>query len=274
MFSDLADRFCYINSQLVEANFPELTNNQEVSVYEVIKIVAGVPLFFDDHYERLGQSLILANIPNELLKKAFYIEQIKALCAANAKYFGNIELRLSWSGTTMSSILGFIPHKYPEPLDYLHGVKVGLMKIERENPNAKIKNSSTRILANQYIKDQGVFEVLLINHKQGITEGSRSNVFFIQENQVYTAPGASVLKGITRNYVFKSIDAIKVPIKEQCVQVNALNAFDAAFLCGTSPGVLPIQQIGKQNFDVSNVLLRQIMKTFNDLTQNYLSTHS
>ncbi len=50
-------------------------------------------------------------------------------------------------------------------------------------------------MTNKIIQEQGVAEVLLIDGDNCITEGSRSNVFFIRDNVFYTAPLPHVLAG-------------------------------------------------------------------------------
>ena len=48
------------------------------------------------------------------------------------------------------------------------------------------------------ISDNKLYEVLLVDRNGRITEGSRSNVFFVKGNKFYTGPSAMVLVGITR----------------------------------------------------------------------------
>ena len=51
---------------------------------------------------------------------------------------------------------------------YEKGVDVKLMNAERPNPNAKISNLETRQKANLLIKEEHIFETLLVNHKNEI----------------------------------------------------------------------------------------------------------
>jgi branched-chain amino acid aminotransferase len=244
------------------------------SVYEVFKIVAGIPLFFEDHYQRMLRSMKLSGFVSQAESTEAYLARIKTLCEANQKFFGNMELRIYCSGNKSISSLGFIQHYYPDPLAYLNGVAVATLKSERTNPNAKVKHTETRIQANAYLAAHPVFEVLLVNADNEITEGSRSNVFFIRNNQVFTAPESMVLMGITRKYVIEALKRLHISLTEKAVCVNELADFDAAFICGTSPGVLPLKQVDGIALNASNAVLRQVIKTFNDLVQDYLSACS
>ena len=82
-----------------------------------------------------------------------------------------------------------------------------------------------------------------------------------------------VLMGITRNYVIEALKRLNISLIEKAVCVNELADFDAAFICGTSSGVLPIYMVDAIELEVSNALLRQVILTFNDLVQEYLSGH-
>lgn len=274
MAAGFSDTYFYLNNVLLAIDKQLDESADALSIYEVLKIVAGIPLFFEDHYQRLQNSLQLAEIKDFMVSSDLIKNQVKALCTANNKFFGNMELRVSWLKGNLSYRIGFIPHSYPEPFDYLYGVSVGTLVSQRENPNAKIKHSTTRQQANIYLKEHELYEVLLINNENQITEGSRSNVFFIKREQVFTAPGTNVLKGITRQYVLKALQHLQIELHETLVTLDLLPEFDAAFLCGTSPGVLPIKSIENIAFDANNPLLRKIIKVFNDYAQDYLSANS
>lgn len=274
MGAGFTDTYYYSGTALCKTAANTENDGNLPSVYEVIKIVAGIPLFFEDHYHRLVRSMSLSGFTAPAEPADIYRARIKTLCESNQKFFGNIELRISCPGIKCISQLGFIAHHYPEPLDYMHGVAAATLKSERTNPNAKVKHTETRMQANAYLAAHPVFEVLLVNANNEITEGSRSNVFFIRNNQVFTAPESMVLMGITRNYVIEALKRLHISLIEKAPAVDELNSFDAAFICGTSPGVLPLKQVDGIALNTSNAVLRQVIKTFNDLVQDYLSAHA
>ncbi len=63
---------------------------------------------------------------------------------------------------------------------------------ERDNPNVKIiKADYKEAVADGFARNNKFgrpFELLLADQKGLLTEGSRSNLFFIRDNQVITAP--------------------------------------------------------------------------------------
>ena len=115
------------------------------------------------------------------------------------------------------------------------------------------------------IRSGDLYEVLLVNSDGRITEGSRSNVFFIRNGEVYTAPADKVLLGVTRTMIIRIMEKAGIPLHYYSVKNDELKSFDAAFISGTSPKVLPIASIDGIPFDVNDPLLRYVMEQYNNL---------
>jgi branched-chain amino acid aminotransferase len=122
-----------------------------------------------------------------------------------------------------------------------------------------------RDAADAAIKEKSVFEVLLADRHGNITEGSRSNVFFIKDGELYTPPAAQILKGVTRLKVLEVAEKMGLKIHEEAISAEQALESDAAFISGTSPGVLPISSIEDRSFDVNDAVLRQIMNNYDQL---------
>ena len=118
----------------------------------------------------------------------------------------------------------------------------------RENPGVKYINTDLRTRTNRLIKQKQVYEVLLVDKEGYITEGSRSNVFFIGDNVIFTAPLEYVLPGTSRKRVFDICHKHRFPIIEKRIPASELARYDAAFLSGTSPLILPINRLDELRF--------------------------
>ncbi|MBK9290596.1 MAG: aminotransferase class IV family protein [Bacteroidetes bacterium] len=236
------------------------------AVYEVIRIIHGKPLFLKAHLERLYESLQLTAM-NHFPKPESVRLSIKTLIQANGVHTGNLKL-LVGKGSTNSSAQIFawlIPYFYPSEDMYLNGVNVSLFTYQRKQPNAKLVNPELKSAASGLMEQQEAYE-LLLHHNGLITEGSRSNVFFIIGNTIRTAPDNLVLKGITRDKVLEIIKINKIPLELEAVGLNELERVEAAFLCGTSPRVLPIRSIDHQYyFDVQNQTIKDIRLTYDQM---------
>lgn len=243
-----------------------------VQLYEVIRIIEGIPVFLEDHLDRLYHSARLTWM-DQLPGPDSLAGMIKEYISTQKKKTGNIKLSFSFSDPSAqpSCELIFIPHCYPTPEEYTNGVKVGLLQADRKIPHAKIQNTDLRKRANQSISDNTLFEVLLIDSEGNITEGSKSNVFFIKNETLYSAPVEKILQGITLIKVQQICKSCGIPVIERAIPANKLDQFEAAFLSGTSPKVLPISSIDQIIYKTGHPLLIKLQNLYNQLIENYLS---
>jgi len=235
-------------------------------VYEVIRIIQGVPLFFNEHVTRLKKSLSLCNKILEIDIQSLH-QNIKLLSEKNQTFEGNILLKIVFNDDEHELEAKFIDHKYPSLNEYEKGVNLGILSIERNNPKAKVVNMTVRELADAKISETGVYEVLLIDSENNIREGSRSNFFAIKNGALYSAPLNKVLKGITLEKILQIADNEKIPVYFENISIDNIETIDAAFITGTSPKILPVNSIGKTHFDVDNSTLRFMMKAFDGLLE-------
>ena len=238
-------------------------------VYEVFRIIDGVALFLEDHFARLENSLKIIGIPFEMQYEEFK-RCVAELVKLNRQEVGNIKFVYSGNVKTSDWCFSFIPHRYPDDQDYRNGVSVGLLNGERENPNAKVLQQNLRDRANQMISELNWYEVLLVDRDGLITEGSRSNVFFVKNRVFYTAPESKVLGGITRQKVIDCLADLGFPLVELAVSAAEAGSFEAAFLTGTSPKVLPIRLIGKQPFNTPSHVVNELIGRYNEMVNRYI----
>lgn len=247
----------------------ELQSSPEATVYEVIRIIGGKALFLEDHFERLISSAKMIGFQLTMGFSEFK-QHIADLNTLNDKKEGNVKFILTKVGRIYHWSFSFIPHHYPSVEDYQQGVSTGLLFAERQNPNAKIIQNTVREKASQMIAEKELYEVLLIDKNWLITEGSRSNVFFVKGNLFYTAPASQVLVGITRNKVLECIKELGFTIIEKAVLASGTGMFDAVFLTGTSPKILPVNSIGTVQFSVNNTFVKQLMNRYDSMIETYL----
>lgn len=230
----------------------------EKQVYEVIRFTNGLPVFFDEHFDRFLSSCKLAGVACPISRKELALLLVD-LAKANDVRFCNVKYMVNVSHDGADFLAGFIASSYPSDDMYRDGVAVGLLHEERSNPNAKVLNMGLRQRANALMEAGGFFEVALVDRNGNITEGSRSNLFFVDANgAVATAPLGDVLGGITRMMVMQELQHIGVPVAERSVSVEEISCIKAAFVTGTSPSVLPIAVFGGHQMSVSLPLVAQI----------------
>lgn len=266
--------YYYINDRWESVNtFQSAFLEQGTSIYEVIRIIDGIPLFLEAHLMRLYNSSKSINF-NQHNRLPNIKDIIKQLIKVNNVANGNIQIVVNYLGNQPPIQLTcfFIKSSYPNTAMYEQGVICQLHHAERINPNVKQIDTNLRKDTNSNIQHNDVYEVILVDNNNHITEGSRSNIFFIKDGCVFTPPISKVLPGITRQYIFKCCKENNIPINEQSIHSQNINNFEAAFLTGTSPKVLPINRIGETQFNPQSPLLQKIRGLYDQAISDYLKS--
>jgi len=239
--------------------------------YEVVRLIEGKLLFLHDHLDRLKNSL--AGSALEFPGGDTILKNLSLLLENNSYSQGNIRICLQPSTDNNSDLLCyFVPYFYPEASNYLEGVRLLSYPHIRPNPGIKKWDDGFRSSVGKFIRDQGIYEAVLLNRKGQITEGSRSNLSFIdQQGSLVTVPDKQILPGITRKYVLKIAQQEGIPVIEKSIALDSLDAFTSAFISGTSPKVLPVKTLDKYSFEVSHPVLQELMKKFEELIMKNLS---
>lgn len=228
-------------------------------IYEVIRIIDGKPLFMEQHFKRMQYSFNLINVDCKFEFEDI-LKQIKTLVKESKILEGNIKITYSVNNDILK--IYYLKHKYPSKKDYEEGVDTILFFGERNNPNAKIVDNNFRQKVNKEIEDRGVYEAILVNNNGVITEGSKSNIFMIKDDVIYTSRVEDVLPGVTRNEIISLAIKMNIKISEENIGYLGVKDMDAMFISGTSPKILPIRKVEGKELDVKNDLLRKLMIEF------------
>ncbi|OPJ60859.1 aminotransferase class IV [Clostridium oryzae] len=260
--SECFSKFYIKNGQLVaQQNFENEDMSKDKNVYEVIRIVNGIPLFMSQHMDRLRNSVKLVN--KIMLEAPSQIaSEIERLIAKEKVDQGNVKLIFNY-GKTENVYLFFIKHSYPTQDMYRNGVNTILYHGERENPNAKVVSLDFRRKVNDKIAEKKVYEAILVDNNGFITEGSRSNIFMLLDKKIITAPLETVLPGVTRSVVIDIINSKKFEFAEEKLHYSDIEKLDGLFITGTSPQILPINKVDDQLFSsAENSLVKELMKGY------------
>ncbi len=242
-------------------------------IYEVIRIIDSVPLFLEEHMERLINSLELENLHSKYTIHVIK-DNLEKLIEANDNIEGNIKIILNFQKDMEDLYIFYIPHSYPKEAMYKQGVSTILYHGERNNPNAKVINSSFREDVNKKIEEADAYEAILVDNEGRITEGSRSNIFFVKDKKVITSPVEAVLPGITRQHILALCHKHNLEVMEAYSKEEELQGYDAAFISGTSPKVLPIKQVNSIIFDSSlNIIVKELMELYDNSIKEYIKNY-
>lgn len=241
------------------------------SVYEVIRMIRGIPVFFDDHYERLETSAKLRK-KNVLADRLSLRKDIISLAKSDKKKEANIKIVFNYRPDDENYMVYFIESFYPSEEQYRNGVKGILFNAERKDPASKVIYHKLRSSISHRLMHENGYEALLVNEQGYITEGSRTNIFFLKDNTLTTAPDEMVLGGITRKHLLEICREQDIKVIFRCVEAERISEYDAVFMTGTSPMVLPFRIIGNTEFSVKITLIDKLRNLYIKKVEESLSS--
>ncbi len=219
-------------------------------IFDFFRIMDGQAIFLADHLDRFLSSAQKMGIQHPY-SKADLAELIGQLATLSEDSCLGVKMVL----TGGDSLNGFEPMEgksnlfifpgvfaFANPLDGMHLIS---QKYHREMADIKSLNYAFAIRHWANVKSKGGNDLLYYTDELGVSESSRSNLFFVKSGVIYT-PGQQILEGITRSHV------LTLAAKEFEVQVGdySLAEFlsaDEVFTTGSTKRVLPIFSIdGKQ----------------------------
>lgn len=269
---DIVGAWLYADGQLLRVDSldaaPFLKPADERMYYEVIRVQDGVPLFWEDHAARLALSIANAFPMDALLLRQ---EAMHLLEAA-----GSARCNLRIVKTALHTVLHLSPYYYPTVGMIASGVPCGLLDWERETPHIKTVREDYKHEVAEAFAAGGPygrpFEILLADRCGRLTEGSRSNLFFVDDSTVYSAPDSLILLGITRRYVQRAVSDAGFRLETAMFTMDDIKTgrVTAAFLTGSPIDVLPISSIGPIVMDVENPVLNAIRRRYLAILDDYI----
>ena len=224
------------------------------SIYEVLRMVRGLPVFFYDHTERLKTSVNLQ--AKTMLASVDRIRQdIISLSGSDKKKEINLKIVFNYNNGSENYLVYYIDPIYPSAEQYKKGVKGILFRAERKDPASKVIDHKLRSEIYHKLILDGAYEAILVTHNNCITEGSRSNIFFIKGDKLITAPENAVLSGITRRYILEICRQNDITVEFECINADKISGYGSVLMTGTSPVIIPFYRIDNDFFDVTHHLI-------------------
>lgn len=223
--------------------------------------------------DRLGRSTKMKNVNINISNRRV---QNEIYCLVEKSGCQNINVKLVCYPSNNNAILltYLIEQDIPGIEAYQRGVHTILFSGERKNPHVKAFKTSYRDRAATARESAGAYEALLVDDSGYIPEGTRSNFFYLIDNQVYTPPSDSVLLGVTRQHILSICSELGIIIKQQKLHLKDLKQLEGAFITGTSIDVLPVASIENEKFTSAvHPTIARITKAFEKHVTNYVKKH-
>jgi len=204
----------------------------ETGLYETFRTLDHRPVFLEPHLGRLFKSAQITGLKIQYTR--FEILEM-------------IELVISeFPDPNQRVRILAVPEKlivYTTSLDLDNSIYEGVSTITvkgiRETPDVKTTNYNVCLDAWTKAVKMGCFEAILTDEDGHVFEGSRSNIFWVKNGEIFTRKG-DVLPGITRQTV---ITNSPVTVSFGKLNQNEFESLDELFLTNSGSGVVPIIKV-------------------------------
>ncbi|MDP8267009.1 MAG: aminotransferase class IV [Candidatus Aceula meridiana] len=247
-------------------------------VFETMRAYSGKIFSIDEHLQRLFQGLKKIDLQSPCSKQEMKSYLQKSLTTNKVK---NARLRLMvWQGKGRMRIsIAAFSYKPFSKRKYTQGFKVLFSDIRRDEKavTSRIKsvNYLPLLMAQRKAKARGADEAILLNRRGFITEGSKTNIFFIKNNVLYTPSlRCGCLKGITRQIILKIARLKEIKCKQVMATPESLLEADEAFLTNSLVEIMPLTFAQGKPVGSGKVgpLTKQFCKAYQDYVKNDLSS--
>ncbi len=220
------------------------------SLFETMRAYQNKIVYFDAHLERIKSSskLLGLRIPYSLPKLKKIIQ--KAVRENSCK---DAYVRLTLFKTRRGTDISVIVKKYtPYPAQkYRQGIRVAISPFQQDENSflARIKSANRLLYELSYLeaKKKGFAGAIILNGRGYISQGTRSNIFLVKDNVLFTPDLAcGCLAGITRKVIFALARKYKIRIEEGKFTLGDLYQADEAFFTNSLAGVMPVASINRK----------------------------
>ena len=105
-------------------------------------------------------------------------------------------------------------------------------------------------------------DVILMNNRQHVVEGTATNLFIVKNNVLFTPPlSDGCVDGVMRKKIFTCADGINFECKEQSLSMDDVLSADEVFLSNVVKGIQWVEKIREKKFQykLSNDLFQQLL---------------
>ena len=279
MLSYVNNKFCSLDKAQISVNDRGYQFGD--AVYEVIYYKNGKFLDLEGHLKRLRISMSRIDFELKYSDSAI-ITIMKRLVTENNIKHGSIYIQVSrgeysrdhsYFNMPLKPILVILTKKIKEDFKtIIPGIKVYTTFDTRWN-NPDIK--TTQLLPNVLAKTKGIKngfgEALFLDKKSYITEGSSSNFWILNKNNILITRSldGKILAGITRDSILNCAKNKNIKVEEKKISLDSIKDCKEAFITSASSFVTPVIQVDNIKINSGKVgkfsnLLRKTYLELND----------
>lgn len=225
----------------------DLAVQRGYAVFDFLKNINRVPLFIDDHIDRLKKSAgylrLSVNTDNEWWKSIIGT----LINKNNFEQPSGIRITItggespdSYNPVTPNIIIQEHPIKLTDNDDAIlkNGLHLFMYEYQRDMPLVKSINYQMAVWLQQQVKAANADDVLY-KKNNFISELPRANIFIITEKDEITTPDKNILEGITRKNILQLATSFGTVVTRP-VTVSELFQAKEVFISSTTKRILPV----------------------------------
>ena len=227
--------------------------NFETGLYETLRTKDHKPILLKPHLDRLFNSAKTTS-----LKPPFHRKNVESMIIKVIESSPEPDQRVRVLLVPDKVII----YTMPLNLDYdiYGGVSVITVQAKRDTPEIKTTNYYSCLNAYQLAQENQCFDAILMDEDQMVLEGSRSNIFWVKGDCLFTKE-TGVLPGITRETII-----LHSPYTVEYGELNVLD-FDwlsELFLTNSGSGIVPIVKVNNSIIGngIPGPITRELMKLY------------
>jgi len=216
-------------------------------LFESLPVLGGAPKFLGRHLRRLaeGAAFLRLDAPDAATVR----RDVARLAAAVGAVDFSLRLTLLRDGAVSRRLCVAAPL----PADVEAPVRLGWVAPPFDGPRTLGRWKTLNYLAARLAHRDGVargFDEVLFRDVDGAAlEGTRSNLFVIEDGRLATPPTtAPVLPGVTREVILEVARAAGVPVAEERLDADRVFGADEAFISASVRGLRPASSIEGRPF--------------------------
>ena len=147
-----------------------------------------------------------------------------------------------------------------------NGVSTKTVTVLRKDPHIKTTDHKDCLDAYYDAQKNNCFDAILINDASVVLEGSRSNVFWVKDNILFTRR-SDVLPGVTRQTI---ISNSPFPVLFEEINLFDLMRSNELFLTNSGSGIIPVIKVNSSQINNGNPgpITRELLKLYDIWLKN------
>ena len=229
-----------------------------IGVFETLRTFKNRKLFrLERHIDRLLRSAATVSIPVRQ-SHAEICDCTTALVARSEAAIQRVKV------VAFKSKLVVISTPLVPDRSIYDGVSLKSVTMRRTLPEIKATSYLDCLLAHGAAREQGCYEALLVDDAHYVYEGSRSNLFWVENRRLFTRMNR-VLPGITRETITEELSP---NVQSGHIRLSHLQLTDEVFITNSIIGICPVLKIDGRTVGSGSVgnMTNDLKKRYDRLT--------